>query len=78
MKRQLKAIYDNLSQEIISLPLKVKPVLKSKRYRKDGYNRTGANIVLKVVEELVEQEGEEVSRAWIRGISLVTQESTTL
>ena len=51
MKRQLKAIYDNLSQEIISLPLKVKPILKLKRYRKDGYNTTGANIVLKVVEE---------------------------
>ena len=43
MKRQLKAIYDNLSQEISSLPLKVEPVFKSKRYRKDGYYSKGAN-----------------------------------
>ena len=37
IKRQLKAICDNLSQEISSLPLKVKPVFESKGYRKDGY-----------------------------------------
>ena len=43
MKRQLKAIYDNLSQEISSLPLKVEPVFESKGYRKDGYHSRGAN-----------------------------------
>ena len=43
MKWQLKAIYDNLSQEISSLPLKVELVFKSKRYRKDGYYSKGAN-----------------------------------
>ena len=37
MKRQFEAIYDNLSQEISSLPLKVEPVFESKVYRKDGY-----------------------------------------
>ena len=43
MKRQLKATYDNLSQEISSLPLKVEPVSERKGYRKDGYYRRGAN-----------------------------------
>ena len=37
MKRQLKAIYDNLSQESSSLLLKVEPVYNLKGYRKDGY-----------------------------------------
>ena len=36
MKRQLKAIYDNLSQEISSAPVKVEPT-----YEVKGYNRPG-------------------------------------
>ena len=43
MKRQLKAIYDNLSQEISSLLLKVEPVFESKGYGKDGYYSRGAD-----------------------------------
>ena len=43
MKRQLKAIFDNLSQEINSLLLKVEPVFESKGYSKDGYYSRGAN-----------------------------------
>ena len=43
MKRQLKAIYNNLSRESSSLLLKVEPVYKSKGYRKDGYYSRGAN-----------------------------------
>ena len=43
MKRQLKTIYDNLSQETSSLPLKVEPAFESKWYRKDGYYSSGAN-----------------------------------
>ena len=43
VKRQLKTIYDNLSQEISSLSLKVEPLFESKGYRKDGYYTRGAN-----------------------------------
>ena len=43
MKRQLKAIYENLSQEMSWLPLKVQPVFESKGYRKDVYYSRGAN-----------------------------------
>ena len=43
MKSDLKAIYDNLSQEISSLLLKVEPVFESKGYRKDGYYSRGEN-----------------------------------
>ena len=43
MKSELKAIYDNLSQEISSLLLKVEPVFESKGYRKDGYYSRGEN-----------------------------------
>ena len=43
MKRQLKAIYDNLTQESSSLPLKVEPAHESKGYRRDGYYSRGVN-----------------------------------
>ena len=43
MKRQLKAIYDNLSQESSSLLLKVEPVYNLKGYRKDGCYSRRAN-----------------------------------
>ena len=44
MKRQLKAIYDNLSQEISSAPVKVEPTYEVKGYHrpgKDGYYSRG-------------------------------------
>ena len=44
MKRQLKAIYDNLSQEISSAPVKVEPTYEVKGYNrpgKDGYYSRG-------------------------------------
>ena len=67
MKRQYRTIIShNLSQKIISsLPLKVEPVFESKRYRKDGITAEEQIIVLMMVEEEVEQEGEEVSRTWM-------------
>ena len=43
MKRQLKTIYDNLSQESSSLPLKLEPAYELKGYKKDGYYSRRAN-----------------------------------
>ena len=40
MKKQLKAIYDSISQESIATPIKVEPIYEVKgysQYRKDGY-----------------------------------------
>ena len=59
IKRQLKAIYDNLSQEINLLPLKVEP-----GYRKDIYYSREANNSF--------NGGRRRSRTWIGEISLVT------
>ena len=64
IKRQLKAIYDNLSQEINLLPLKVEPLFESKGYRKDIYYSREANNSF--------NGGRGRSRTWIGEISLVT------
>ena len=66
-----EAIDGNLSQEISSLRLKVEPVFESDVEKMDIIADEQI-IVLMVVEEEVEQEGEEVSRTWMGEISLVT------
>ena len=46
MKKQLKAIYDNLNQEISTTPVKVEPTYEARgyiRYGKDGFYNRGQN-----------------------------------
>ena len=46
MKKQLKTIYDNLSQEISTTPVKVEPTYEARgynRYGKDGFYNRGQN-----------------------------------